>query len=184
MFWVWPVLTCGQQFAECPVNSTFHICFHSCRWDLAKVPLRLESRWGFCCQITSVNSRPPPRLCYISQQKSVWWGFMIKLLLICVTFTGLDQYLIRAGARALLRSGSLQCFKPSWCVSRLSSQSRGPAAPWWLSYAGQTLIRGPEHWQRSPPVSTLLMKTRGGWGVHSPARRTWAGPGVQGRRGT
>lgn len=78
---------------------------------------------------------------------------MIKLQLICITFTGLDWYLIQAGARALLTSGSLQCFKPSWPVSSLSSQSRGPAIArssehthvWWLSCVGQTLIRGPEN---------------------------------------
>lgn len=178
LFWVWSVLTCGQQCTERLVNSTFHILFPFPQVKLAKVSQRSQSQLGFGCQITSVNSPRFPLHGFAAipnnSQNLCGGGVMIKLRLIGIKFTGLDWYQVQAGAT----SGPPQRFEPFWPVSSFSSHwvalglpppppppqpppSTEDAPVWLLSRAGQTLIRGRASWQRSPPAEGSGSPARG-----------------------
>lgn len=116
---------------------------------------------------------------------------MIRLPLIGIRFTGLDQHpagCSQSIAHICTESGSLRTrvCRAVWPTIRFSLQSRKPAIThgalgqtsckhthvWQLSCESQTLIRGPPYWHLSWFVSTLTVKKQDSWDDCSVTERT------------
>ncbi len=116
---------------------------------------------------------------------------MIRLPLIGIRFTGLDQHRTgwsQSAAHICTESGSLRTrvCRAAWPTISFSSQNRRPAIThsasgqrssehthvWQLSCVSQTLIRGPPYWHLSWFVSTLTVKKQDSWEVCSVTERT------------